>query len=151
MADTKGGPGGVAAPRSEAEGDKLRIPLAGGTLPEGAHHLERIATGRIQAAVQDEVAGWPGVTAVPHRFGGVEFRLGRVELGHIHGDYLADLPFPRAVRDELVAAGRAGPHHVLPESGWVSRRIRSPGEVGEVVALFRLNYDRILRRRPQGA
>ena len=53
--------------------------------------------GGIQAAVQDEVAGWPGVTAVPHRFGGVEFRLGRVELGHIHGDYLADLPFPKAV------------------------------------------------------
>lgn len=107
--------------------------------------------GAIQAAVQDEVAGWPGVTAVPHRFGGVEFRLGRVELGHLHGDVLADLPFPRSLRNELVAAGRASPHHVLPESGWVSRRIRGPEEVAEVVALFRLNYDRIVRRRPNGA
>jgi hypothetical protein len=103
--------------------------------------------GTIQAAVQDQVAGWPGVTAVPHRFGGVEFRLGRVELGHIHGDVLADLPFPRSLRDELIAAGRASPHHVLPESGWVSRRIRGADEVAEVVALFRLNYDRIVERK----
>jgi Family of unknown function (DUF5519) len=103
--------------------------------------------GTIQAAVRDQVAGWPGVTAVPHRFGGVEFRLGRVELGHIHGDVLADLPFPRSLRDELVASGRASPHHVLPESGWVSRRIRGADEVAEVVALFRLNYDRIVQRK----
>ena len=39
-----GGPGGVAAPRSEAQGDKRRIPLAGGTLLEGADHPERRAT-----------------------------------------------------------------------------------------------------------
>lgn len=103
--------------------------------------------GTIQAAVHREVTGWPGVTALPHRFGGVEFRLGRVELGHIHGDALADLPFPRALRDELVAAGRASPHHVLPESGWVSRRIRGADEVEEVVALFRLNYERVAGRR----
>ena len=103
--------------------------------------------GSIQAAVHREVASWPGVTAVPHRFGGVEFRLGRVELGHIHGDVLADLPFPRALRDELVAAGRASPHHVLPESGWVSRRISGADEVGEVIALFRLNYERVAGRR----
>ncbi len=31
--------------------------------------------------------GWPGVTAHPHRFGGMEYRLGKRELGHIHGDH----------------------------------------------------------------
>ena len=41
---------------------------------------------------------------------------GRRELGHLHRTF-ADLPFPRRVRDELVAGGRARPHHVLPESG----------------------------------
>jgi len=88
------------------------------------------------------VASWPGVTVAPHRFGGVEFRVGRRELGHLHGDRLADLPFPVKVRDELVAEGKAARHHVLPESGWVSRRIRSEEDVLEVVELFRLNYDR---------
>lgn len=41
-----------------------------------------------------EISSWPGVTSAPHRFGGIEFRVGRRELGHLHGDHLADLPFP---------------------------------------------------------
>ena len=76
-----------------------------------------------------EVASWDGVVAAPHRFGGVEFRLGRRELGHLHGSRLADLPFPLAVRNQLVADGRAERHHILPESGWVSVPIRDEEDV----------------------
>jgi hypothetical protein len=93
-------------------------------------------------AIRREVATWPGVTAAAHWFGGVELRCGRKELGHRHGDHLADLPFPRRVRDELVAAGRAEAHHVLPDAGWVSRRIAGPEEVAGIVALFRVQYER---------
>lgn len=89
-----------------------------------------------------EVAGWPDVTVHPHRFGGLEFRRGRRELGHLHGDHLADLPFPRRIRDELVAAGQAEPHHVLPDSGWISRRIRTAVDEIEVISLLRRNYER---------
>jgi hypothetical protein len=89
-----------------------------------------------------EVSALPGVTTEPHRFGGVEFRVGRRELGHLHGSRLADLPFPVRVREELVAAGRAEPHHVLPESGWVSYHIHDASDIGRVVELFRLNYER---------
>jgi luciferase-like monooxygenase len=88
------------------------------------------------------VSTWPGVSVHPHRFGGVEFRLGRRELGHLHPNGLADLPFPVAVRERLVAEGRAEPHHVLPASGWVSFRIRSEDDVARALDLFRLNYDR---------
>jgi hypothetical protein len=49
-------------------------------------------------AIRREVAAWPGVTVAPHRFGGVELRYGRKELGHLHGDHLADLPFPAPLR-----------------------------------------------------
>ena len=77
-----------------------------------------------------------------HRFGAVEFRLGRRELGHLHGNWLADLPFPVRVRQELVAAGRAEPHDVLPESGWISYHIRNADDVARVIDLFRLNYER---------
>jgi hypothetical protein len=94
-----------------------------------------------------ELLSWPGVTSAPHRFGGTEFRLGRIELGHIHGDRLADLPFPTAIRDELIEGGEAEPHHVLPDTGWVSRRIDSAEDVDAVVRLFRLNYDRVVSRR----
>jgi ribonuclease BN (tRNA processing enzyme) len=97
--------------------------------------------------IRKTVGSWEGVTAHPHRFGGVEFRLGRVELGHLHGDHLADLPFPMATHDALLAQGRAEPHHVLPRSGWVSRRIETRADVDDVIELFRLNFDRMSRRR----
>jgi hypothetical protein len=35
--------------------------------------------------IHETVLSWPDVTAHPHRFGGTEFRLGKRELGHIHG------------------------------------------------------------------
>jgi len=47
-----------------------------------------------------------------------------------------------AVRDQLVKAGRVVPHHILPESGWVSVRIRGEQDVPAVIELFRLNYER---------
>jgi hypothetical protein len=92
--------------------------------------------------IRREVGSWAGVTVEPHRFGGVEFRVGRRELGHLHGNRLADLPFPVKVREQLVASGKAAPHHILPESGWVSYRIRGTEDVATVVELFRLNYER---------
>lgn len=107
--------------------------------------------GQIGDAIRDEILKWPEVAASPHRFGGVEFRFHRSELGHLHGDRLADLPFPRKIRDELVAAGRAAPHHVLPDSGWVSVRIRGPEDVPNIVALFRMQYDRLAARRQRSA
>jgi hypothetical protein len=92
--------------------------------------------------IREAVTSWPGVEALPHRFGGLEYRYGRKEMGHVHGDRLADLPLPRKLHDEVIAAGRAQPHHVLPETGWVSRWISSADEAEEVIALFRINYDR---------
>ena len=96
----------------------------------------------IAARIEHEVASWPDVTVEPHRFGGREFKVGRRELGHLHVSRLADLPFPVRVREQLVAEGQAEPHHILPESGWVSRRIHGEGDVDAVIALFRMNYDR---------
>jgi hypothetical protein len=94
------------------------------------------------ARIEREVGSWDGVTTHPHRFGGTEFRLGRRELGHLHGDRLADLPFRRVVRDMLVETGRALPHHVLPDTGWVSKPIESDEDAAEAIELFRLSYER---------
>ena len=93
-------------------------------------------------AVRRAALSWPGVSEAPHRFGGIEFRYGRRELGHLHGDYLADLPFPVRVRRELVETGRALPHHILPHSGWVSYPIHDASAVPGAIALFRLAYER---------
>ena len=96
----------------------------------------------IGASIEREVGSWDGVTAHVHRFGGTEFRLGRRALGHLHGSRWADLRFERGVRDMLVETGRAQPHHVLPDTGWISRRIRDEADAAEVVELFRLSYER---------
>lgn len=97
-------------------------------------------------ALVNEVGSWEGVSVAEHRFGGVEFVVGRREIGHVHpvsrGRSFADLPFTRKVRDELVAAGLARPHHVLPDSGWVTVPIRTEDELRLAVKLFRLNVDR---------
>jgi hypothetical protein len=96
----------------------------------------------IAKQIEAAVGSWDGVTVSPHRYGGIEFRVGRRELGHLHGSRLADLPFPIAVRKQLVDEGRADRHHILPESGWVSVRIRGSADTQNVISLFRLNYDR---------
>ena len=96
----------------------------------------------IHDTIVREVSSWPGVTTARHRFGGTEFRVGNRELGHVHGSRLADLPFPLLVRNDLVASGRAEPHHIYPDSGWVSVYIANADDVPRIVELFRLNYER---------
>jgi len=91
---------------------------------------------RIAAAVQP----WPGITSQAHRFGGTEYTLGRREIGHVHGDSLVDIPFTKKVRDQLVSAGQAEPHHILPESGWVSIYLRQVADVDRAIDLLRLSF-----------
>jgi len=93
--------------------------------------------------IRREVSSWPGVTVAAHRFGGLEYRVGRREIGHVHGNRLADLPFPVRIREQLVADGRAVLHHILPDSGWVSYFMRRPDDADGAIALFRLNYTRL--------
>lgn len=71
----------------------------------------------------------------------MEYRLGTREIGHIHGDRMVDIPFPTKVRDELVAAGAAEPHHLLKDSGWVSFYIHEEAGVDQAVALLRRSYE----------
>ena len=92
--------------------------------------------------ITQAVTAWQGIHALPHRFGGTEYRLGeKREIGHIHGDHMVDIPFPVKVREQLVAEGKADLHHILPESGWISFYIRQPEDVDRAIALFRMSYD----------
>ena len=92
--------------------------------------------------IEREVTSWPGVATGDTGRGGTGYYYGKVELGHLHGDTSADLPFPRKVRDELIEEGRASVHPPLPDSGWVCRRMNGPEDVEAVIGLFRENYDR---------
>ena len=100
--------------------------------------------------IRAQALAWPGVEAHPHRFGGTEYRLGRREIGHIHGESLVDVPFPKKVRDEVVASGRAQPHHILPETGWVSFYLSEPEDVPQAIDLLRHSYELALRQKSRG-
>ena len=102
---------------------------------------------RAGARISAVVGSWSDVEVGAHRFGGVEFRLGRRELGHLHGDSHADIAFPRKVRDELVAAGRALPHRAIPHSGWISAPIDDGEGVERLIELFRMACGRRARAR----
>ena len=69
---------------------------------------------QITETIKDEVLKWPGITTEPNRLGRIEFLVNKKEMGHLHAERLADLPFPIEVKKELVASGRALPHHIYP-------------------------------------
>jgi len=95
----------------------------------------------------DTLITWNGMEAHPHRFGGTEFRMGRREIGHIHGDHLVDIPFPKRIRDEIVAAKEAEPHHILPETGWISFYLREEGDIAKAIDLLKRSYEVALKQR----
>jgi hypothetical protein len=100
-----------------------------------------------QQTITQAVLLLEGVTIAPHRFGGVEYRLATRELGHIHGDHLVDIPFPKKIRDEIVKAGLAEPHHILPETGWVSFYLRQEEDVQRTIALLQRSYVIALKQK----
>jgi hypothetical protein len=94
-----------------------------------------------------EVTSWPGVEAGPGRRGEFGFRVGRREIGHLHGDRAAHFGFPKAVWEELYAEGRVTYHPVFPDKkGWAARRIEGADDVRDVIAMLRLNYERASAR-----
>lgn len=100
-----------------------------------------------QAQITKAALAWEGLSAKPHRFGGTEYVIGSREIGHIHGDHWLDIPFPTKVRDELVESGQADPHHVLPDSGWITFVIHDQGDVAEAIALLKRSYDIAMRQK----
>lgn len=97
--------------------------------------------GQVSEEIQNRVAEWENISVQPHRFGGIEFRLGKREIGHLHGDSLLDIPFPMKLRNDLIARGRVEQHHVLPQSGWISFRMHSPADTEQAIRLLRLAYE----------
>lgn len=94
--------------------------------------------------ITDEVTAWPGVSAGPGRRGEFAFKVGRRELGHLHGDHAAHFSFPDEVWSELFAQGRIVHHPVFPgRVGPAARRIEAQHDVEDVIALMRLNYERL--------
>ena len=98
-------------------------------------------------AIVDEVTSWPGMEAAPGSRGELSLKLGRREIGHLHGDHALHLGFPREVWHQLHEQGRIEYHPVFPgKPGYGARRIESPDDVRDAIALLRINDDRAVER-----
>jgi hypothetical protein len=97
--------------------------------------------------IRQELLSWKGVTIHEHNFVTVIFYVDGIEMGHIHGDSIADLQFPARLGKKLVREGYVSAHHVIPKSGWVSHEIENPKDVQAVIELFRFQYNRLLESK----
>jgi hypothetical protein len=112
--------------------------------PEELPTTERRTAGQ---QITEEVSSWPGVVAGLGRRGEFAFRLGGREIGHLHGNRAAHFMFPKGVWLELREQERIVDHPVFPgKVGPAARRIENEADVRDVIALLRLNYDRIVAR-----
>jgi hypothetical protein len=94
--------------------------------------------------ITEEVTSWPGVEAGPGRRGEFAFKVGRKEIGHLHGDHAAHFGFPKDVWAQLMEQGRITYHPVFPDRpGPAARRIETEADVRDVIELMRLNYERV--------
>ena len=97
--------------------------------------------------ITEEVTSWRGVEAGPGGRGEFAFRLGRREIGHLHGDHALHLGYPKEIWQELFDQGRIDYHPVFPgKPGFAARRIETEDDVRDVIELLRLNYDRAVAR-----
>jgi len=90
--------------------------------------------------LEHEVLSWPKVSVHPHRFGGLEFRFGAAEIGHVHAGGVVDIPFTRSIHDVLLREGLVEEHRWVPNSGWITFRLGNSKELNHAVWLLRLSY-----------
>src|ERR1700737_324515 len=90
--------------------------------------------------LEGEVSAWPSISVRPHRFRGREFLFRSAEVGHVHQGGIVDIPFPRSVRDALLAEGLAEEHRWVPNSGGITFHVRSQEDFNHAVWLLRLSY-----------
>jgi hypothetical protein len=102
---------------------------------------------RASERISETVTAWAGVSAGPGRRGEFAFTVDGREIGHLHGDDAAHFAFPKRVWLDLKKQGRIDDHPVFPgRQGLGARRIESESDVDDVIALLRLNYERLVAR-----
>ena len=89
----------------------------------------------IRSWAQREISA-PFVYSVLLAVHGVRFKA--VEIGHIHPGGIVDIPFPRSVRDPLLAEGLAQEHRWSRISRWIKFQIRGEDDFPHALWLMRL-------------
>jgi len=101
----------------------------------------RAREGSVAERVIAEALSWPGVYRETGQLGAVALRLGRHELGHLHGDAVTDVPLEPPLQHQLIKDGVLQDHELERDSGWATIPIETDEGVRKALALLRVNYE----------
>jgi hypothetical protein len=100
------------------------------------------------ARITRQLLDWPDVTRSRHRLGGRQFNRRDIEMGHIHSNGVVDIRLSRSEHDEVIRRQLARPHHVAPQSSWVTYYLAGTNDTERVVELFRIPFQRLANGNP---
>ena len=107
--------------------------------------IEKSLTGRKVLDYIDEiekqVLTWEGTSVSVHKFGGLQFDLGKKEIGHIHGNGMLDMLLNVEMRKQLEKEGRAKEHHTFKGTGWISFLIKTESDRDFALELLQRSYE----------
>jgi hypothetical protein len=109
-------------------------------MQQGIELIIGIKAVNVLTTLDQEISQWPYVSVHSHRFGGREFLFGKAEIGHIHIGGIVDIPFTRPIHDALLSEGLAENHRWVPNSGWITFRVRNEQDMKHALWLMRLSY-----------
>jgi hypothetical protein len=92
--------------------------------------------------LHDVLMQLPGVSAHEHQLGGVEYRVGDVEIGHVHRHVSADVDAGAALARAVVRRGLAEVNPYAPD-GWLTIDLAGSGGLRVARWLFLRNHRRI--------
>ena len=75
--------------------------------------------------IADEVSSWPGVEVDRDELGELAFKVGRREIGHLHGEHARTSASRSRCGPNSSSSGRIEPHPVFPDKR-ARRRAASP-------------------------
>lgn len=94
----------------------------------------------LMSQIIKEIKTWKGVSMRTHRYGGIEFRVGNREIGHLHGGGLLDILFDKDTKDILFKNNQISEHHVFKNTGWGSFYINENSDLQEIIYLLRKSF-----------
>jgi RNA polymerase sigma-70 factor (ECF subfamily) len=97
--------------------------------------------------IVSEATGWPGVSRTQGELGSIVLSVAERELGHLHGDAVADVPLVPELRDQLVADDAALTHRGRHDPDWVTVPLDSEDGIQQTLQLLRANYLRTTANR----
>ena len=96
----------------------------------------------------EEVTSWPGVERRLGRARRLSLRLGRREIGHLHGDHALHAASRSRSGTSFTTPGASTTTRSFRASpATAARRIEDEADVDDAIALLRLNYERAVAER----